>query len=57
MHEIPKFQLTFSCESFVETQSFRRVSRQMSKIRGDCGFPQNFHTKKLGKITVFYAAS
>ena len=22
---------------------------------GNCAFPQNFHTKKLGEITVFFA--
>ena len=25
------------------------------KLCGNCVFPQNFHTKKLGEITVFYA--
>ena len=25
------------------------------KLYGNCAFPQNFHTKKLGEITVFYA--
>ena len=25
------------------------------KQRGNCVFPQNFHTWKLGEITVFYA--
>ena len=26
-----------------------------SKLCGNCAFPQNLHTKKLGEITVFYA--
>ena len=25
------------------------------KLCGNCAFPQNFHTRKLGEITVFYA--
>ena len=25
------------------------------KICGNCAFPQNFHTRKLGEISVFYA--
>ena len=25
------------------------------KLCGNCTFPQNFHTMKLGEITVFYA--
>ena len=27
------------------------------KLWGNCAFPQNFHTMKLGEITVFYAVS
>ena len=27
----------------------------MEKLWGNCAFPQNFHTRKLGEITVFYA--
>ena len=25
------------------------------KLCGNCAFPQNFHTRKLGEITAFYA--
>ena len=25
------------------------------KLCGSCAIPQNFHTRKLGEITVFYA--
>ena len=25
-----------------------------SKLRGNCSFPQNFHTRKLDEITVFF---
>ena len=27
------------------------------KLCGNCTFPQNFHTKKLGEITVFFAVN
>ena len=32
----------------MERYSYRIVS-------GECAFPQNFHTRKLGEITAFYA--
>ena len=28
-----------------------------SKLCGNCAFPQNFHTRKSGEITVFFAVS
>ena len=31
------------------------VSEVRSKLCKNCAFPQNFHTRKLGGITVFYA--
>ena len=31
------------------------VSRDSPKLCENCAFPQNFHTSKLGEITVFYA--
>ena len=52
---IPKFHLNFWCGIFVGAHSFRRVSIR-SKLCGNCTFPQNFHTRNLGEITVFYAA-
>ena len=27
------------------------------KLWGNCSFPQNFHTSKLGEITVFFAVA
>ena len=27
----------------------------MWKFYGNCAYPQNFHARKLGEITVFYA--
>ena len=35
---------------FAERHSFRIVSGD-----SNCAFPQNFHTRKLGEITVFFA--
>ena len=34
------------------TTEFRAIR---PKLCGNCAFPQNFHTRKLGEITVFYA--
>ena len=31
------------------------MRKTMEKLCGDCVFPQNLHTKKLGEITAFYA--
>ena len=30
-------------------------TKEFSQLCGNCAFPQNFHTKELGEITVFYA--
>ena len=61
-----KFHLIFWCDNFAERHSFCRVSAcfcrvsAVSAIRpklcGNCAFPQNFHTNKLGEISVFYAS-
>ena len=40
--KIPKFHLISWCGNFVERH-------------GNCVFPQNFHTRKLVEISVFYA--
>ena len=38
----------------MERHSFRTVSGEsLAKLCGNCDFPQNFHTMKLGEITVF----
>ena len=43
--------------SFAERHSFHIVSGESDhpKLCGNCAFPQNFRTRKLGEITVFYA--
>ena len=35
--------------------SFRIVWGESPELCGNCVFPQNFYTRKLGEITVFYA--
>ena len=48
LQKLPLFHLISWCWNFVERHIFRIVS-------GNCAFPQIFHTRKLGEITVFYA--
>ena len=51
------------CENFVERHSFHIVSGYSfhilfairPKLCGNCAFPQNFNTRKLGEFTVFFA--
>ena len=40
----------------MERHSFRIVSGESPKLCGNCAFPQNFHTRKLGEITIFYGS-
>ena len=42
LRKMPKFYLISWCENFVETAKFPKVF----------AFPQNFHTRKLGEISV-----
>ena len=49
LRKIPKFHLISWCGNFVESTVIR------SKLCGNCAFPWNFHTKKLGQIRVFCA--
>ena len=48
---IPQFHLIFWCGKFVKRHSFRIVSGD----RGNCAFPQNFHTSKLDEIKQIFA--
>ena len=34
-----------------------RANRSKPKLCGNYVFPENFHTKKLGELTVFYAVT
>ena len=51
MRTMLKFYLISRCENFVERRSFRRVSGELC---GNYAFLQNFQTRKLGEIKVFY---
>ena len=44
-----KLSFPLSISSVTVTKSDR------PKLCGNCAFPQNFHTRKLGENTVFYA--
>ena len=55
LRKIPKFHLISWCINFLEKHSFRRVSRERQKLEANFTFPQNFHTRKLGETSVFYA--
>ena len=50
LHKIPQFHLIRWCGDFVE-----RHRRIWPKLCGNCAFSQNFCTRKLGEISVFYA--
>ena len=43
------------CENIVILPSILGANRP--KLCGNCAFPQNFHTRKLGEITVFFAVN
>ena len=51
LQKIPQFHLISWCINLMERQSFHVIHQ---KLCGNCAFPQNFHTRKLGEITVFY---
>ena len=44
------------CEKARFPNSFGQFATR-PKLCGNCAFPQNFHTRKLGEITAFYAAA
>ena len=48
LRKIPYFYLISWRGNFVERHSFRM------KLCGNCAFPQNFHTRKLCEVTVFF---
>ena len=49
------FHLISWCENFVEKAQFPHAIPP--KLCGNCAFPQNFHTRKLGEIVAFSAVS
>ena len=52
MRQIPKFHLISWSGNFVEMHSFRRVSDESPETYA---FQQNFQTRKLGEVMVFFA--
>ena len=55
LREMPKLDLISWSGNFVERHNFRRVSGVSPELYGNCAFPQNVHTRKLGGISIFYA--
>ena len=55
LRKIPSFHLNSRRGNFVEGDSLRKVSANRPKFCGICSFPQNFHIRKSGEITVFHA--
>ena len=55
LRKIPQFHLIYWCENFVGRHSFRIVSGDSPETMRKLCLPQNFHTRKLGEITVFFA--
>ena len=53
LHKVPKFHPVSWPRNHVEKHSFRMIR---SLLWGSSKFPQTFHTRKLGEISVFYAA-
>ena len=51
----PKFYLISWGENFVEAPVSVEFWMNHSKLCGNCEFPQNFHNRKLGAISVLYA--
>ena len=55
LRKIPKFHLIYWRANFEERHSFGIVLGASPKLCRNCAFPQNFHTRTLGEISVFYA--
>ena len=54
--KIPNFLVWKFCGKAQFPHSFGRwCGNFVERHSGNCAFPQNFHTRKLGEITVFYA--
>ena len=47
----PNFLMRKVCENAISVEFWAK----RSKLWENCAFPQNFHTRKLGEITAFYA--
>ena len=49
------FHLTSWYENFMEKHIFLHSFKRFARNYEETAFPRNFHTRKLGEITVFYA--
>ena len=54
LHKLSKFQLISGCDDFTETHVSPELRADCSKLCKNCVFTQNFQTRKLNEITVFY---
>ena len=48
---------TVTSPNFLMWRFCEKAQAIRPKLCGDCTFPQYFHTRKLGEITVFFAVS
>ena len=55
LHKLPQLHLISWRGNFVARHSFRMVSGDSPETMRKLCLAKNFHTKKLGEITVFYA--
>ena len=55
LRKISKFHLMSWFGNIMETQFSQSFGWYTRKLCGSCAFPENFYTRKLGEITVFYA--
>ena len=62
LDQLPKDQkqlltgnLRRSCPEIFYQTLRKTPQNHRPKLCGNCAFPKNFHTRKLGEITVFYA--
>ena len=54
--EFCKLELGIDKRTVVDWNNCTQFLANRTKLYGNCDFPQNFHTRKLGEISVFYAA-
>ena len=55
LQKIPKFHLIFSARKF-SINCFQRLWVICSKLSGNCPLTENFFTREIGQIFVFYAS-
>ena len=55
LRNIQKFDLISWCGKFVERHSFPQSFARTAQNSAETAFPRNFHTRKLGEISIFFA--